>query len=113
MPPWMIGCWIPNSSVIAVFTSISRYWPVFFKSQGESFLPLLAEGTDFQFEGPGALRLLVELPIGARHRSGRHQQIRIVERARAERLDATLANPFGIHAGIDDEMRDMDVLRTE
>src|SRR5260370_36130112 len=20
MPPWMIGCWIPNSSVIAVFT---------------------------------------------------------------------------------------------
>src|SRR5271169_1447991 len=24
MPPWMIGCWMPNSSVIAVFTIISR-----------------------------------------------------------------------------------------
>src|SRR6516162_9708524 len=23
MPPWMIGCWMPNSSVIAVFTSVS------------------------------------------------------------------------------------------
>src|SRR5215475_13839853 len=23
MPPWMIGCWMPNSSVIAVFTTIS------------------------------------------------------------------------------------------
>src|SRR5258705_13682436 len=26
MPPWMIGCWIPNSSVIAVFT---KYLPLF------------------------------------------------------------------------------------
>src|SRR5215470_3244761 len=23
MPPWMIGCWMPNSSVIAVFTCLS------------------------------------------------------------------------------------------
>src|SRR6266702_501368 len=25
MPPWIIGCWMPNSSVIAVFTMISRF----------------------------------------------------------------------------------------
>src|SRR5882672_8358103 len=76
-------------------------------------LPLLAKGTNFQLKGPGAARLLIELPVGLRDRRRRHQQIRIVEGARPERLDPPLPYPFGIDAGIDDEMGDVDVLRAQ
>ena len=42
-------------------------------------LPLLAEGAYFQFERPGAARLLIKQPIGFRHRGRRHKQIGIVQ----------------------------------
>src|ERR1700750_2903835 len=76
-------------------------------------LPLLSERADFHFKGPGAARLLVELPIGARHRGRRHQEVRIVQRLLPPELLGPLAHPGGIDPGVDDEMRDMDVLRTE
>src|SRR5215831_13601360 len=76
-------------------------------------LPLLAKGTDFHLERPRALRLLVKLPIGARDRCGRHQQIRVVERVCTKSLETTLPHPFGVNTGIDDEMRDVDILRPQ
>src|SRR5215204_5186324 len=76
-------------------------------------LPLLAEGAYFQLERPGALRLLIELPVGFRDGRRRHQEIGIVEGARPQRLDPPLAHPFGIDAGVDDEMGDVDVLRAQ
>src|SRR5206468_3471289 len=76
-------------------------------------LPLLAERTNFELERPGALRLLIELPIGFRDRGRRHQEIGIVKGVRPQRVDPSLADPFGIDAGIDDEMSDVDVLRTQ
>ncbi len=76
-----------------------------------AILPLFPERANFQLKGPGAARLLVELPVGRRDRGRRHQQIRIVERFLAPELLAPLAHPGGIDAGIDDQMRDMDVLR--
>src|SRR6516164_11709077 len=79
----------------------------------ESSLPLLAEGADFQLGRPGALRLLVKLPVGCRDRRRWHQQIGIVERIWTRRLKATLPHPFRVDAGVDDEVRDMDVLRSQ
>src|ERR1700745_2280055 len=75
--------------------------------------PLLAEWPDLELKGPGAARLLVQLPVGGGDGSRRHQQIRIVERFLAPELFAALAHPGGVDAGIDDQMRDMDVLRPE
>src|SRR5882762_7137872 len=72
-------------------------------------LPFFAERADFQFEGPGALRLLIKLPVGFRDRGRRHQQVRIVECIRSQRFDPPLAYPFGVDAGIDDEMGDVNV----
>src|SRR5207245_7234299 len=65
------------------------------------------------FEGPGALRLLVELPVGFSHRRGRHQEVRVIQRARPVRLQSPLTYPFGIDAGVDDEVGDVDVLRPQ
>src|SRR6476660_9733817 len=76
-------------------------------------LPLLTEGAYFQFERPGALRLLVKLPVGFRDRRRRHQEIGIVEGARPQRLEPPLPHPFGVDAGIDDQVGDVDVLRAE
>src|SRR3981189_1680011 len=76
-------------------------------------LPFLAERANFQLKGPGAARLLVELPIGRGDRRRRHQQVRIVERFLAPELFAAFAHPGGIYAGIDDQMGDMDVLWPE
>src|SRR5579859_4867050 len=115
MPPWMIGCSMPNSSVIAVFTKDScallrvRPWMI---SRCLS-LPLLAKGADFELERPGALRLLIELPVGFRDRGGRHQKVGVVQRVRPERLQPPLTHPFGVDAGINDEVGDMDILRPE
>src|SRR5262245_47314694 len=87
--------------------------PVTARAPSYQLLPLLAEGADFQLERPGALRLLVELPVGVCDRCRRHQEVRVVECIRAKRLDATLPYPFGIDAGVDDEVRDVDVLRPQ
>src|ERR1700738_4226351 len=76
-------------------------------------LPLLPERANLEFKRPGAARLLVELPVRRRHRRRRHQQIRIVQRFLAPELFAAFAHPGGVDAGIDDQMRDMDVLRPE
>src|SRR5260221_316204 len=76
-------------------------------------LPLLPQWTKLQLKRPGAARLLVELPIGRGDRGRRHQQVRIIERFLAPELLAALAHPGGIDAGIDDEMCDMDVFRTQ
>src|SRR6478672_6280081 len=84
-----------------------------FATHYSPFLPLFAERADFHLERPGAFRLLVELPIGARDRGRRHQQVRIVQRLLAPYLFAALAHPGGVNAGIDDEMRDMNVLRPQ
>src|ERR1700691_990091 len=76
-------------------------------------LPLFAERAYFQFESPGAARLLVKLPIGSRDGSRRHQQIRIVERFLAPELFAPLAHPGGIDARVDDQVSHVDVLGAE
>src|SRR5450432_650471 len=76
-------------------------------------LPLLAEGTYLQLERPGAARLLVELPVGFRDRRRRHQEIGVIEGIRSQSLDPPLTHPFGVDAGVDDEMGNMDVLRAE
>src|SRR5258707_1407035 len=75
-------------------------------------LPLLAERPDFMLEGPGVARLLIELPIGFRDRGRAHQAIgiEILDRLRALPANDELAHPFGIDAGIDHEMSDMDIL---
>src|SRR5438270_795157 len=75
--------------------------------------PFLAEGAYFHFKRPGAARLLIKLPIGFRDRRWRHQQIGIVERVRPQRFDPPLPHPFGVDAGVDDEMGDVNVLRTQ
>src|SRR6516165_9905019 len=87
--------------------------PAAMRAPSERPLPLLAEGTDIELERPSTLRLLVELPVGGRDGCRRHQQIRIVERLLAPELLLSLSDPGGIDAGIDDEMRNMDVLRSE
>src|SRR5229473_7755791 len=76
-------------------------------------LPLLAEGSYFQLERPGAAWLLVELPVGFRDRRRRHQEIGVIEGTGSERLQPPLTHPFGVDAGVDDEMGNMNVLRAE
>src|SRR5216684_5306121 len=76
-------------------------------------LPLLAEGSYFQLEGPGAARLLVKQPIGFRDRRWRHEQIGVIERIRPQRFDSPLTHPFGVDAGVDNQMGDVDVLRAQ
>src|SRR5262245_49589929 len=111
MPPWMMGCLMPNSSVMRVFICFLPCACQKVRLARTSSLPLFAERADFQLKGPGALRLLVELPVRLRDGCRRHQEIRIIQRVRPQRLDAPLPHPFGIDPGIDDEMGDMDVLR--
>src|ERR1700737_5095648 len=76
-------------------------------------LPLFPERTDFKLKGPGAARLLVKLPVRRRNRRRRHQQVRVIKRFLAPELFAALAHPRGVDAGIDDQMRDVNVLRAE
>src|SRR6202021_214647 len=76
-------------------------------------LPVLAERANFQFKRPGALRLLIEQPVGLGDRRWRHQEIRVVERVGSEGFDPALPHPFGVDPGIDDQMRDMNVLRAK
>src|SRR6266404_371812 len=79
----------------------------------ERGLPLFPERADFKLERPGAARLLVKLPVGGGDRRRGHQQIGIVKRFPAPHLLAALAHPSGVDAGIDDQVRDVDVLRSE
>src|SRR5262245_21071935 len=74
--------------------------------------PLLAKGAYFLFENPGAARLLIKLPIGFRDGRRRHDTVRIevVERSLTFALANPLAYPGGVHARIDDQMGDVDVL---
>src|SRR5580692_1189318 len=78
-------------------------------------LPFLSERPDFLLEGPGVARLLIELPIGLRHRGRPHQAIgiEIFDRLGALPVSDELAHPFGVDTGIDHEMGDMDVFGTE
>src|SRR3954464_13610257 len=79
MPPWMMGCSMPNNSVIAVFTALPPPNSVWCCDQSSrTFGPrslLVPERADLHLEGPGALRLLVELPVGVRDRGRRHLQV--------------------------------------
>src|SRR5258708_6223120 len=74
-----------------------------------ALLPFLAERADFHFKGPGAARLLIELPIGCCNRGGGHQQVGIVPCLLSPGVFTPLAPPGRIHPGIDDQMRDVDV----
>src|SRR5580698_11023465 len=103
----MIGCSISNSSVIAVFISGLQ--------SGGLLLPFLSEWTNLVLEGPGIARLPVELPIGFRDRGRPHQAVRIeiFHRLRPFPVDDQLANPFGVDAGVDHEMGDVDIFGAE
>ena len=61
-----------------------------------AILPLFPERADFHLEGPGAARLLVELPVRGRDGGGRHQQVRVVQRLLAPELFASLPHPGGL-----------------
>src|SRR5580704_11952830 len=76
-------------------------------------LPLFPKRADFHLKSPGAARLLVELPVRGGDGGRRHQQIRVVQRLLAPELFASLPHPGGIDSGIDDQMRDMDVFRSQ
>src|SRR5215470_1699072 len=77
--------------------------------------PSFGKGSDLAFERPGVARLLVNLPIGLGDRSRPHQpaRIEIGEGLLAFALLDPLAHPRRVHTGIDDQMSDMDALRTE
>src|SRR6266851_5574414 len=79
------------------------------------FSPLFTKRTDLQLESPGVARLLVELPIRFRNRSGPHEpaRIEVLQTLFPHSLPDPIPHPCGIHSSIDDEMRDMNVVRTE
>src|SRR5450755_4152430 len=106
---------MPNISVIAVFKNGSRLFaaPWINGRFQEGPLPLLAKGPYFQLERPGAAWLLIELPVGFRNRRRRHQEIGVIEGTRPQRLQPPLTHPFGVDAGVDDEMGNVDVLRAK
>src|SRR5712692_11240388 len=77
--------------------------------------PFLPKRTDLVLEGPRIARLLVQLPIRLGDRGRRHESggIKVLERIFPLSLLDPLAHPSGIHSGIDDEMRDVDILWPE
>src|SRR6516165_10881204 len=77
--------------------------------------PFFRKGSELAFERPGVARLPINLPIGLGYRFRPHQPVRIeVSEGRlAFPLLDPLAHPRGVDAGIDDQMRDTDALRTE
>src|SRR6266403_288223 len=91
-------------------TSMAGSSPTMTNERG---LPLCSERADFKLERPGAAGLPVELPVRGGDRRRRHQQIGIIKRFPAPHLLAALAHPCRVDAGIDDQMRDMDVLGSE
>src|ERR1700739_3918709 len=77
--------------------------------------PFLRKGSDLAFERPSVARLLIDLPIGLGDRFRPHQPagIEIDEGGLALPLLDPLAHPCRVDAGVDDQMGDVDVLRTE
>src|SRR5437667_1798337 len=77
--------------------------------------PFLAGGTDLELEGPGVGGLLVEVPVRIRHGVGPHEPAgsETVERRFPPAFPDPLADPGGVDAGIDDEVSDVNVLRSE
>src|SRR5262245_35163313 len=77
--------------------------------------PLLAGGTDRELERPRVGWLLVAVPVRLRHRVAPHQPAgrEVGERRVPRALPDPLADPGGVYARIDDEVGDVDVLRTE
>src|SRR6202040_2466200 len=77
--------------------------------------PFFRKGSDLAFERPGVARLLVDLPIGVGDRGRAHQPagVEIDERRLAFALFDAAAHPFGVDAGVDHEMGDVDVLWPE
>src|SRR5262249_51060938 len=63
-------------------------------------------------EHPGAARLLIDLPIRLGNGCRRHQAvwIEVIENGLSFALPNTLAYPRSVHARIDDQMGDVDVL---
>ena len=74
-----------------------------------------AVGTHIELERPAVARLLVGLPMGIGDRSGIHELVRLeaLESFRAGPLPDPFAHPCCIDACVDNEMRNMNVLRTE
>src|SRR2546427_2493186 len=77
--------------------------------------PFLGGGTDLELQRPPVSGLLVELPVRVRHRVGPYQPAgsEPCEGGVPLALPDPLANPGGVHPGIDDEVRDVDVPRSE
>ena len=77
--------------------------------------PFLGKGPDLALERPGVARLLIDLPIGLGDRGRPHQpaRIEIGERRLPLPLRDPLAHPRRIDAGVDDQMGDVDVFRTQ
>src|SRR5258708_24304664 len=77
--------------------------------------PFFAERPDLALERPRIAWLLIDLPIGIGDRIWPHQAagIEIGERRFAFPLSDPVAHPFGIDAGVDYQMRDMNVLGPE
>src|SRR5215813_14668107 len=77
--------------------------------------PFFCKGSDLPLERPGVARLLIKLPIGLGNGGRPHQpaRIEIGERRLALTLLDPLAHPCSVDTGIDHQMRNVDVLRTE
>src|SRR5262249_35010100 len=77
--------------------------------------PFLGGGADLELERPGVGGLLVEVPVRVRDRVGPHQP---AGREPGERyfplaLTDPLADPGGVRTGVEDEVRPVDVPRSE
>src|SRR5271155_2143369 len=77
--------------------------------------PFFSEGTNFLLEGPGVARLLVELPVSLGDGSGAHEPVcvEVLHRLVAFAFADSIADPRRIDAGVDNEMRDVNILRAE
>src|ERR1700730_9896372 len=77
--------------------------------------PFFRKGSDLALERPGVGRLLIDLPISLGDRGRPHPPTRIElgESRLALPLLDPLAHPRGVDTGVDDQMGDVDVLRTE
>src|ERR1700687_297005 len=77
--------------------------------------PFFTERADLPLECPRVARLLVKLPVGLCHGRGAHQafEVDVLPRPVALAFPDSIAHPCGIHAGIDYEMSDVDISRSE
>src|SRR5208282_540902 len=77
--------------------------------------PFFSERTDFLLKGPGVAGLLVELPIGLGDGGRPHEagDIEVLHRLVALSFPYSIAYPGSVHARVDYEMCDVDILRPE